>query len=152
MSGWHSFIFWVKIGLLMVTIAWTGVVLQVDPSEYVKPEQDNDSVKAAAFAIGAAVSLFIPFFNLRASWIPNSAPDLLDPLVRAVDAVARLVGAIAALLAGWYWLDSSIDGAMAPLLSSMVIAVSALTVLGLSGPAVSSLSEWVKRKWGNRRN
>ena len=129
-------LFWVKIGLLMTAIAWVTLVWTADPSEYVKPQQDSEGVKAAAFAIGAAMSLFIPFFRLS---------GLLT--TSAIDDLARLVGAIAALLAGWYWLDSSINGPMAPFLKPMIAAVSVLTVMGLGVPAWSSLREW----WRERR-
>ena len=145
MPPWTSILNWAKFALLILIIAWVGLVWQATPSAYVEPQQEDVGVKAAAFAIAAAVSLFIPFF--RTTWLPNPAPD---PSSQIVDNLARLVGAIAALLAGWYWLDSSIAGAMAPFLAPLTIAVSLLTVAALAAPVISAFREWIRNRDGRR--
>jgi len=133
--------------LLFFLAIWVALAWQVNPSEFIKPAQDNAAVMAATYGIAAAVSLFIP---LARPPLVTGATTIVDPAHQLVDSIARWVGAAATVIAGWFWLDSTIKGPIGPWLVPMVAAFAIITLSVVSAPLISSLREWNRTRRENR--
>ena len=101
--GLRDLIWW-KVALTFAGYFFAVLILLVDPSD-IAPYPDEDGsyqasrVKAASFA-------FITAITLIATLIPTCTGERH----KLVDGMARLLGALSALGAGWYVLDDATQG------------------------------------------
>ena len=128
-----------KAFTIIVTILFLLVVAGVKENQFDNLTFD-EGVKAAFFALASAASLII-------IWIPQSK----SRAGKDVHWVARLVPALSAGLAAWFWLSKETGGNPMP----YVIEVSILFGMLLAAIVVSHLAIFiiiVLRNWIARRN
>ena len=80
----------------------------------------TDGIRASLYALSAAVLLFT-------SIIPENSED--DRVARVVESTVRLLSALIALGAGWYWFSAEAGANRGDYIVQVIVVASALLVL-----------------------
>ena len=114
-----------KLMVIILGVGFSLVNLTVDPNDLITlPEGEGElhgsGIKAAGFAIITAISLFA-----------GSIPTGQGKFHRLVDASSRMLGILATLGAGWFWLHGETHGYPGKYLYGVLILTiaAAVTVL-----------------------
>ena len=82
--------------------------------------------KAAGFALIAAVALFVTLIPAQNRW---------------VNLLTHVVGGLAAVFSGFYWLQESTSGKAGGYIGMIVLAVAFILVAVLTGPIIATIRE-----------
>jgi hypothetical protein len=138
---------YIRFTVLLALIVWLGLVYMSDPTDYLsqdtegqeqqgKQGPDPRNVKAAMCALAAAAALFTPYFR----WRNDSGPtDLLTHF-------GLVIGAVAAMMAGIYWVLSASQGQLNEYFTNIIYAAAFLTFLGVAMPVYSDIRNWVRQR------
>ena len=131
MSQWPS-IFKLVIALVLLVLLWVNY--QLNPTDLVELAEGGsvEGIKAAMFALLAAIALF-------ATIIPSIQGGKAEFWVHILSSG---VGALAAVGAAWFWLDSEIKGGPGPYVIPLVVLGTVLFLIVVTPVVWSDLRDW----------